>query len=223
MADVSGVFGIVKRCLICEDHPLLANAFASTIAKIWPRVEVFQRHNLTSALDLSGQTFNLAIIDLGLAGGAPEAGVRLLIDAMPQTPFLVFAGYATDDTLARIMALGVSGLVDRSSSAVVIESAMRLVGAGERYFSERLLRLSVAATPSPILAPAPVQSAPYHITARQKAVLILVSNGLTNKEIANVLGISASTVKTHVEILIAKFAATNRTQIAILGKQSGII
>ena len=121
-----------------------------------------------------------------------------------------------DRLLIDLLALGVAGFAPKSASGAIIEAALRLIDAGGRYLPARLVDIAASRIgPSERAAPPPILDVPRgSLSARQLGVLRLAAGGRSNKEIANALGLSPATVKSHLATIQAALGARNRTDAA---------
>lgn len=159
-----------------------------------------------------------AVSPLNLSG-MDEADV-LLWDADPdldadavsqqETPVLALVGAGVD--INPLLAAGAAGVLYRTATAAQIAAGLNAVAAGLNVLEPTLLSLPPASE---------VGSTPEDLTPRELEVLDLVSEGLANKAIAKRLGISASTVKFHVNSLLGKFGAKTRTELAVRAVHQG--
>ena len=154
-----------------------------------------------------------------MPGADGRAGIAGLLRAAPETPIIILTGAHDDQILIDLLATGVDGFIQKTSGTDIILAAIDLVLAGGRYLPPRLAELVAAA----LSAPAPPNAERTLVTPRQKEVLRLIADGLSNKEIARALGVAPTTVKTHVAQAIASVGALNRTDAAIKATSLGLI
>lgn len=150
---------------------------------------------------LNALTPDVVVCDLGTADGSP---VRFSV------PSLLLVHEA--DT-AELIATGTRGVVDRSATPNRLHAAVRAIDEG-------LLVIDTSISRSPSLRDAEMAEP---LTAREREVLQLLSAGLTNKEIAQRLGITEHTVKFHVNAILGKLAAETRTEAVVQAARRGLI
>jgi two-component system, NarL family, nitrate/nitrite response regulator NarL len=127
-------------------------------------------------------------------------------------PALVLVPQRSDG--ADLIAGGMRGVIDRSASPKRIHAALRAVGEGLLVWDSMV---------STALAPRESEEIAEPLTAREHEVLELLSSGLTNKEIAQRLGITEHTVKFHVNAILGKLAAETRTEAVVQAARRGLI
>jgi two-component system, NarL family, nitrate/nitrite response regulator NarL len=209
----------VKSCLICDDHAMMREAIAGAVEFGWPDAEVAQAGDYHAAWDaMAALTPDLCISDLVMPGATPVEGIRRLRAAAPDTPILVVTGNDDDATLLALLDLGIAGFAPKTSKSAVIEAAIRLILAGERYLPPRLIDLAAGRSGSKI-APHPAS----RLTERQSDVLARIATGKSNKEIARDLDLSPATVKAHTAAIILALGAANRTDAVYKARALGLM
>jgi DNA-binding NarL/FixJ family response regulator len=135
---------------------------------------------------------------------------RLKVE-LPDTPVLMMSAFDNPTYVARAVALGAAGYLFKSASRQQIIDAVKAAAAGESLWSrEELRRVSGA-----LAAPHTMAEIDVPLTKRECEVLKQLAFGLTNKEIAQALGISYETVKEHVQHVLKKLGVADRTQAAV--------
>lgn len=205
----------MKTCLICDDHALVREALVGTVKMNWPDAVVTQASDFPDAWAQAQSQPDLCIADLVMPGASPMQGIQGIMQAAPLTPVLVVTGTEDDALLLSLLKSGVAGFAPKSASGAIVEAAIRLILAGGRYLPPRLADIAAArmdAAPKDNAAIVTYPGLLAQLTLRQLDVLRLVSQGQSNKEIARVLGLAPSTVKTHLEHLLAILGVANRTE-----------
>ena len=205
----------MRSCLICDDHALMREALAGTIAMHWPQAEVTLAGDFGAATTAAAAgTPDLILCDLGMPGAAPLAGVQALRAVAPAAPVLVITADVDDALLVQLFLAGIAGLVPKASSGLILEAAIRLVLAGGRYLPPRVIALMGAPTTT---------ETPLRLSDRQIAVLGKIAEGAPNKEIARALALSPATIKAHVAALLAALGVANRIEAVTRGRALGYL
>ncbi len=158
-----------------------------------------------------GEGFAVILLGAGHCEQIELDDLKLLADAAPHTPILVAADCNDPERAHAILRAGARGFLPASLSLKVLVAALERVRAGGTYVP---LALS---EPAPAARPRPAADAPWReLTRRQRDVLALISEGKSNKLIADALTMSESTVKAHVKQIIKRLQVANRTQAALL-------
>lgn len=157
---------------------------------------------------------------------APLDGIETTLGILrvsPGTKVLVLTTHALDEYLYDSLRAGASGFLLKATPAEEIVEGIRSVASGNGLLSPAMTRKLIdtfATTPEPTR---PGRSLPVNVTEREREVLVAVSQGLTNQEIATALHMSVATTKTHVSRLLAKIGARERAQLVIAAYETGLV
>jgi DNA-binding NarL/FixJ family response regulator len=138
---------------------------------------------------------------------------------LPALPVLMFSAYDNPTYIARAVALGASGYLSKSSSRDEILTAIRAVARGDSIWTREELRRVTGS----LVAPRSGPESEVTLTKREGEVLKQLAFGLTNKEIAQTLGISYETVKEHVQHILRKIGVSDRTQAAVWAVRKDLV
>jgi len=163
--------------------------------------------------------FHLVIADIRMPG---VDGLQLLVKIKTHTPTQPVLIFSTNDNptyAARAVALGANGYLLKTDSQEKILDAISRTAKGESIWTREELRRVTGA-----LATMRVGSdCEIPLTQREGEVLKQLANGLTNKEIAMLLGISYETVKEHVQHILRKIGVSDRTQAAVWAVRKNLV
>ncbi|MBC2659880.1 response regulator transcription factor [Pseudomonas sp. MSSRFD41] len=211
----------VIRLVLADDHEVTRTGFIALLAGN-PEFEVVgQARDGEQALALCEQLRpDLAILDIRMPLLNGLGAARLLQQRQPDIKVLIFTMDDSPDHLEAAMAAGVMGYLLKDASREEVLDALQRVARGEEALnsavSARLLRrMSERGN-----GQAPQAQA---LTARERQVLGLVAGGFSNREIGEKLGITTGTAKAHVERVIGKLGAADRTQAAVRGMALGLV
>lgn len=194
------------RVLVCDDHVLLASSLALHLRRRGHESTVVT-HPADALPVLRSQRFDVCLLDLRF-GQDPLAGLASIPSfrqASPGTALVVLSAGRDEDVARAALHAGASAVAHKSMSLSDVERLVAQAGAG-------LL-------PAQLRPTAEVCSG--RITRREREVLDLVARGLTSDEIGWDLGISAHTVRSHVEAARTKLAARNRLEAVAATTWSG--
>ncbi|WP_047337259.1 MULTISPECIES: response regulator transcription factor [Pseudomonas] len=211
----------VIRLVLADDHEVTRTGFIALLAGN-PEFEVVgQARDGEQALALCEQLRpDLAILDIRMPLLNGLGAARLLQQRQPEVKVVIFTMDDSPDHLEAAMAAGAVGYLLKDASREEVLDALQRVARGEEALnsavSARLLRrMSERGN-----GQAPQAQA---LTARERQVLGLVAGGFSNREIGEKLGITTGTAKAHVERVIGKLGAADRTQAAVRGVALGLV
>ena len=198
-----------RRIIIADDHPLFRAALRQTLSA-GDAVTVEETGDLTAlnaALE-ADRDCDLVLLDLNMPGAHGFSGLLLLRAQYPEIPVMIISAVEDPKVIRRTFELGASGYLPKSVGPAEIRNAIDTVLAGE---------ISVPKGVS--LVDDDEQSVFVRrlstLTPQQIRVLMMLSDGLMNKQIAYELSISEATVKAHVSSILQKLDVDSRTQAVI--------
>jgi DNA-binding NarL/FixJ family response regulator len=163
----------------------------------------------------------VALMDIKMADGSGIEATRRLAKRCPETRVVMLTGSPDQKDVVESVQAGAAGYLLKGSSIEEIVASVRAAANGEPRLSPRItaeLLQQVREAPPPRALP----GAP-HLTSRELEVLRLIADGKGNPEIAELLGISAQTVKTHVTAILEKLGVENRIKAAVYAVRNGLI
>lgn len=162
---------------------------------------------------------SLILLDVRLRGEDGLSMLGRLKQLYPSVPVVVFTNFENPTYVAKAVASGAAGYVLKSEPFQNLIQAMQVALRGELNWSRDELRRVSGALSTPRLSP----ECEVPLTQRESEVLLQLSGGLTNKEIAVALGISYETVKEHVQHILHKIGVSDRTQAAVWAVRNGLV
>jgi len=162
---------------------------------------------------------DVVLMDIRMEGGDGLNTLgRLKLD-FPDLPIVMFSAYDNPTYIARAVALGAAGFVMKNAPRERLLEAIRKAAAGDSAWTREELRRVTGALAAPRLT----GDIEVPLTQRESEVLRQMALGLTNKEIAKMLGISYETVKEHVQHILRKIGVTDRTQAAVWAVRKNLV
>lgn len=213
------------KLLIVDDHPTMRAGLAALFGQFETGTTVLEACDGAEALALAQEHPGLdaVFIDLMMPGMDGMTTVQEFVRRHPQLPVIVLSSSEDAQDVRRALGCGALGYIPKSAAPQTILSAFRLVMSGNVYLPPFLLH-SVPAVAGEAVSAADGGDAARsnHLTERQTAVLKLVCQGLSNKEICRRLDLSDSTVKAHVSAIFKALNVVNRTQAVRAAQAAGI-
>lgn len=198
------------RLLIADDHIILRMGLV-TLFENTPGFEIAGEADdgeqaVKETLRLKP---DVVIMDLSMPVKDGIEATREIMSAAPETKILVLTTFATSDSISDVLAAGARGVVLKNIPREQLLSSIRRVVAGEQVLSEDV---KAVLAEDPPVAP---------LSSRQGEILNMLAKGFSNREMAEILGISVTVVKEHITALYGKLGAANRAEaIAIALRKS---
>ncbi len=207
------------RILVVDDHPMFREGLRAALETM-PNIESIEEAGTVAEALLAAATFapDIVLMDLALPDGSGIDATRAIRERDPSIGVVVLTMSADDDAVMRSLAAGARGYLLKGSDRATILDALAAVSRGDAIIGagvaegvlNRVANLSARPTPLPILSD------------REREVLGLVAQGLTNQAIAGRLFLSTKTVRNHVSNILTKLAVSNRREAAAAAREAGI-
>lgn len=191
---------------VIDDHPLMREAVVMLLRRMRPGanvVELERMGGLDGAVRQHG-TPDLICLDLKLPDTTGTSGVHEVKNLFPETPLAVISASPSADAEEVCIDAGADIYIEKSSGAGEIGNALRALLSADGQFEE--------------LAPADNK-----LSKRQKQLIVMLDRGLSNREIAEELGISEHTVKVHLWRLFRRLGVKSRTQTIHYARVHGLL
>jgi DNA-binding NarL/FixJ family response regulator len=211
--------------LVVDDQALLRTAFSSLIQAEDDLDVVGEAADGREAVDLAGSLApDVVVMDVRMpVMDGIEATRRITSGPGAGAPrVLILTTFDLDEYVFEALRAGASGFALKSRPLEELLSAIRTVAAGEALLAPSVTRRLIAHFTAGAAVPSRALRGLDELTEREREVLCLVAQGLSNAELAQKLRVSLPTAKTHVSRILTKLDARDRTQLVILAYQSGI-
>lgn len=206
--------------LLVDDHALWRHGVRSMLLPTEFEV-VGEAESSIEAIDKVRELQpQIMLLDIHMAGGDGLDALQAMKAELPQMAVVMLTSYDNPEFVARAVVGGVAGYLLKGISFAELLAALRAVAEGEMLLSPEDLMRSLHA-----ISPEAAQSTDlvYPLSPRELEVLGLLAMGLSNKEIASLLFIGESTVKTHVSHLISKLNVSDRVQAVVWAARHGLL
>lgn len=213
------------RLLVIDDHAMVREGLQQILRKLGPNVVQYEAQDAESALLLleTEKEFDLVLLDIMLPGTNGLSLLGILRKRFPAVPVVVLSALDDVDTVNRAMRLGAAGYVTKSGSGETLLEALKRVLEGEIFLPPHLHdKLSV--TLSSGVGRGRSLYDRYGLTEGQMRVAEMIREGKSNRDIAEMLGLTEGTVKVHVSKILRKLGVTSRAEaIALFQRHRGRI
>ena len=207
------------RIVVVDDHPLFRGAISQALSLTIPGLEMLEAGSLDELDGVIGKSkdVDLVLLDLSMPGVQGLSGLLYLRSEYPAVPVVVVSASEDPVTIRRALEFGASGYVPKSLPVDKIREAIRQVLDGG-VWSPPDIPLNGTSDPETRDLATRLAS----LTPQQMRVLMMLGEGLLNKQIAFKLNVSEATIKAHVSAILQKLGVDSRTQAVIaIGKIGG--
>lgn len=210
--------------LVADDQALVRAGFVALIDAQPDMAAVGEAETGSAAVQLAHDvTPDVVLMDIRMPGLDGLAATRAIVSdpAMEAVRVVVLTTFELDEYVFEALRSGASGFLVKHTEPAELVRAIRVVAAGEALLSPSVTRTLV--TEFAVRAKAPAGAALTELTSREREVMTLVAEGLTNAEIGDRLFMSPATARTHVSRILTKLGARDRTQLVVRAYESGLV
>ncbi|MGL4514532.1 MAG: response regulator [Lacipirellulaceae bacterium] len=204
--------------VVADDHEVVRTGLRVWLADSPLRIVGEASNGVEALAQVELHRPDLVLLDVAMPKASGIDCLARLRDASNDVRVLMFSETDNPTYAARAAALGAKGLLLKSASRdELIDAAVR-AAAGEAVWTGPMVRRLTGS----MATPAPDEPFPAGLTGREVSVLSHLSFGLSNREIAEAMGISYETVKEHVQHILRKLGVADRTQAAVWAVRNGV-
>jgi len=206
------------RLLIVDDHDMFADSLRVALSAEPDITVVGTAATLAEARSMVVSTApDVVLLDHRLPDGLGVDSIAELKALRPNTKIVVLTAVAEDSMLVKATEAGCAGFILKTSPLIELVAAVRTAAAGEIMVSSELLARLLNRLHHKHEAP------PHDLTGREREILELIAEGLTNGAIAKRLFISVNTVRNHVQSVLAKLEAHSKLEALSIAIREGLI
>jgi DNA-binding NarL/FixJ family response regulator len=200
-------------CLIVDDHEVVREGLRLSLSRA-PHIRVVgEAADGASAVALAQRRRpNVVIMDVRMPGMDGLAATKEITDTVPESAVLIFTAYSERSLLGRGLESGARGYILKEAPHQTLLRAIEKVAAGEGYVDPALMPQFLAGRDQSEM-----------LTPREREILQLLADGLSNGDVAERLFISQETVKSHVRHILTKLEADTRTQAVAIALREAMI
>ncbi len=200
------------KVMIVDDHPLMRVGVASIINARADMAVVAQTGTGEEAVVLFPQHRpDITLMDLRLPKMSGVDAIRAIRSGFPAARFVVLTTYEGDEDIHRALEAGAKGYVIKGMPYQTLIDALLRVHSGGRFLPPPVARALASRMPD------------SDLSSREQEVLRHLVGGMSNKEIAGLLGITEATVKCHVSTILMRLNVSDRTQAVVTALQRGLV
>jgi len=214
------------RVLLADDQLLIRSGFRALIDSAPDLQVVGEASDGAQAVALArSERADVVVMDIRMPEvDGIEATRRISAeDDLAGVRVLVLTTFELDEHVVDAIRAGASGFLGKGVEPQVLLDAIRTVAAGEALLSPSATRALISRYLRPAQAPVAAPASLAALTDREREIVALVAEGLSNDEIAGRLVLSPLTAKTHVNRAMMKLGARDRAQLVVMAYQSGLV
>lgn len=198
--------------IIADDHPLVRGALRQALTTSLGATSIREAGDLASLSKAlaADEPVDLVLLDLAMPGVSGFSGLLYLRSQYPEIPVVVVSASEDRAVMRRCVEVGAAGFIPKSTDMGEMRQAIRMVLDGEIWTPSDL---DMVMPPDAVVAD--MMRRLSNLTPQQLRVLMMLSQGLLNKQIAYELKVSEATVKAHVSAILQKLGVESRTQAVI--------
>ena len=199
-------------CLIVDDHEVVREGLRLSLSRA-PHIRVVgEASDGASAVELAERRRpDVVIMDVRMPGMDGLEATKQLTEKLPDTAVLIFTAYSERSLLGRGLESGAKGYILKEAPHQTLLRAIEKVAAGDGYVDPALMPAFLTKERENML------------TAREREILQLLADGMSNADVAAKLFISQETVKSHVRHILSKLEADTRTHAVAIALRQAII
>ena len=204
------------KVMIVDDHPIVRDGLKGLLRVVADMELAGEAGDGREALARCQENPpDVILMDIVMPGMDGLEATRLILDQYPDVKIVVLTTFPEEDLVQEALEAGAVGFILKNASAATVADAIRSAYAGEPVLAPEATQVLIRArTVPPKLG--------HDLTRREKEVLALIVEGLSNDEIAERLLISPSTTRHHVSACMSKLGASNRAHAAALAVENGL-
>jgi DNA-binding NarL/FixJ family response regulator len=211
------------KMVIVDDHPLVCKALKDELAKDAQFEIVAKASDGLEGVRLVAEFKpDVVIMDIGLPKLNGIEATRQIKTAFPDIQVMILTVYDDIEHILGILESGADGYLTKNILVEDIIQSVRLMVSGEIVLSPRIFRQVLKYALRYNTKPKSINTA-VRLTSRESEILGLLAKGLSNKEIADKLGLGSRTVKSYLVDIFSKLNVCSRTAAVITGLQAGLI
>lgn len=199
------------RIVLIDDHPLIRAGICAIIS-LQPDMQVIGEFDdaRTAISNVTARNPDVVLMDLRLPGMSGLDATRLLHTRFPSLGIIVLTTYEGDEDIHQALQAGAAAYIIKGMKHDRLLQAIRRVYAGKTYLPPEVSRT--------------VEERPYdEFSPREREVLLLMAEGMSNRQIAAELGIAEKTVKCHISVILNSFGVKDRTNAVLAAIRRGYV
>jgi DNA-binding NarL/FixJ family response regulator len=213
------------KVLMVDDHALFRDGMRYVLQQLADEVEVIDSGNFVDGMKQAANNpdIDLALLDLNMPGSEGVKSILTFHESNPGIPLVVVSGSDQREDIEKVMEYGAMGFISKLSSSKIMLSALRMVMDGGVYLPPQLLQQAMVGLDQGAVDKRTVRSNKNWLTTRQMQTLLLLAEGLSNKEISEKLNLAEGTVKIHTAAVYQALRVNSRLEAVSAARRLGFL
>ena len=219
----------LRSSLVVEDDPAMRERLGHVLATLGnDGKQIAWADSVAAAKELLGtQSFGIALVDIGLPDGSGVELISWMQAQHPKVPAVVISTFRTEEVIFAALRAGAIGYLLKDRDDLELGMALRSIERGGAPIDPAIARHILGWLATQLALPAVAADAPaplpVALTPRERKILELVSQGLSNRDMAESLSISRLTVECHTKNIYRKLAVNSRTEAVYQARRHGLL
>lgn len=213
------------KILLVDDHALFRDGMHYVLRQLDAQVDIVDSGNFMDALNAAeaNPDLDLALLDLHMPGSNGVTSVKLFRARYPGVPVVVVSGSEHRHDIENVISSGARGFISKASTSKIMVQALRIVLDGGIYLPPQLLQPADTGVEPGTGDGRSWRTNEFGLTLRQMEVLQQLARGLTNKDIAQAIGLAEGTIKIHVAAIFSALRVNTRRDAVRAAQRLGLI
>jgi DNA-binding NarL/FixJ family response regulator len=213
------------KVLMVDDHALFRDGMRYVLQQLADEVEIIDSGNFVDGMKQAANNpdIDLALLDLNMPGSDGVKSILTFHERNPGIPLVVVSGSDHREDIERVMEYGAMGFISKLSSSKIMLAALRMVLDGGIYLPPQLLQQAMVGLDQGAVDKRTARSNKNWLTTRQMQTLLLLAEGLSNKEISEKLSLAEGTVKIHTAAVYQALRVNSRLEAVSAARRLGFL
>lgn len=195
----------LRHILLIDDHAMFRSGLRMVLMSEIPNISISEAGSVDDAISNAPASLNVVLLDMQMHGLSGLDGIGLLKDKWPLTPILILSSHEDAEAMHLVLERGADGFFSKG------ETANKMIDAINRILHDCPLTQR------------PTTKTTRPLTPRQREVLDLLYQGMSNKRIARQLLLSDNTIRRHVQDILEHFQVSNRAEAVFVARSQSLV
>lgn len=212
----------MEHILVVDDHPIFVDGITALIKNIFPSAQIVTCSNGKETLEQLQKSihFDWVFLDINLPDMSGFDLLQQFLSLKLLANIIIVSSDENPETIHTALELHANGFISKQFNTEVFKKCLQCIENGNVYLDEQQAQLLKNYREGVYIEKIHIQN---HISERQLEALQMIAKGYSNQEIAELMNITPSTVKTHISLLMSLFEADNRSHCVAEARRLGFV